>query len=237
MLAAVIGWLSVSKRTAPTPASALEVALVAHQYWWEIRYPQMGIVTANELHVPIGAGTKADATRLSVTSADIDHSLLLPDFSVKLDAKPNDVSTAWLRPQKTGLYVGGCGVNCGQQSGGMRLRVYVDSTVDFRDWAQRQRLPAVNDPKTQQGKAIFEQSACASCHMIAGTVAGGRFGPDLTHVASRETIAAGLLPNTRENLRAFVDNPAQEKPGCLMPAMHLSPADLDAVTAYLATLK
>jgi cytochrome c oxidase subunit 2 len=119
----------------------------------------------------------------------------------------------------------------------MLIRAYVDTPADFRAWIARQREPANNDPSTTEGKAIFEHIPCASCHTVVGTVAGGRFGPNLTHVASRDTIAGGSLPNTRQNLRAFIDNPAALKPGCLMPAMHLNPHDLDAVTAYINSLK
>jgi cytochrome c oxidase subunit II len=117
------------------------------------------------------------------------------------------------------------------------LRVYADSPADFAAWAERQRQSASEDAATSEGQAVFQHNACISCHTIAGTVANGRFGPDLTHLASRETIASGAVPNTPENIRKFVQNPNHFKPGVLMPPMHLSDHDLDAVTAYLSALK
>jgi cytochrome c oxidase subunit 2 len=119
----------------------------------------------------------------------------------------------------------------------MLLRVYVDSPANFAAWVARQKQPAVDDPSAADGQAVFQRNACISCHTIQGTVATGRFGPDLTHVASRDTIASGSVINTAANIRAFVDNPAHFKPGVLMPPMHLNDHDLDAVTAYLTTLK
>ena len=123
----------------------------------------------------------------------------------------------------------------------MLLRVYADSPADFAAWVARQQKPANNDAILDQqataGRTVFQHSVCISCHTVSGTVASGRFGPDLTHLASRDTIASGSVPNTPANLRAFIDNPAAFKPGALMPAMHLNQHDLDAVTAYLSTLK
>jgi cytochrome c oxidase subunit 2 len=119
----------------------------------------------------------------------------------------------------------------------MLIRVYADTPAQFAAWVAHQQQPAVDDARVAEGRNVFQHTACISCHTVAGTVATGRFGPDLTHVASRDTIAAGAVPNTTANLRAFVDNPANFKPGSLMPAMHLNDHDLDAVTAYLATLK
>jgi cytochrome c oxidase subunit II len=119
----------------------------------------------------------------------------------------------------------------------MLLRVYADSPAAFAAWVAHQRQPAVEDPEAKAGRSVFEHNACISCHTVAGTVATGRFGPDLTHVASRDTIASGSVPNTPANIRAFVDNPAHFKPGVLMPPMHLNDHDLDLVTTYLDSLK
>jgi cytochrome c oxidase subunit 2 len=119
----------------------------------------------------------------------------------------------------------------------MLLRVYADSPADFAAWIAHQQQPAVDNPSASEGRNIFQHTACISCHTVAGTVATGTFGPDLTHVASRDTIASGSVPNTATNLRAFVDNPAHFKPGALMPPMHLNDHDLNAVTAYLMSLK
>jgi cytochrome c oxidase subunit 2 len=119
----------------------------------------------------------------------------------------------------------------------MLIRVYADTPAQFAAWVAHQQQSAANDPTVAAGRSVFQHTACISCHSVAGTVASGRFGPDLTHLASRDTIASGSVPLTPANLRAFIDNPAQFKPGCLMPAMHLNDHDLDAITAYLMTLK
>jgi cytochrome c oxidase subunit 2 len=119
----------------------------------------------------------------------------------------------------------------------MLLRVYAQSTADFDQWVAQQQQPAKLDASAQHGREVFLRNACINCHTVAGTVATGRFGPDLTHLATRDTIASGAVPNNPANLRKWIDNPDQMKPGCLMPPMHLNDQDLDAVTGYLATLK
>jgi cytochrome c oxidase subunit 2 len=228
----------LSTQNAPKPAAALDVTVVGHQFWWEFSYPKLGIVTANELHIPVSDPKHPTPTYLTMTSADTDHSFWVPRLAGKMDLIPNQINTMWLDPQAAGLYLGQCAQYCGVEHAKMLIRVYADSPADFAAWVARQQKPAVNsDDPTAAGRAIFQHSVCISCHTVAGTVATGRFGPDLTHLASRDTIASGSVPNTPANLRAFVDNPAHFKPGALMPAMHLNQHDLDAVTAYLATLK
>jgi cytochrome c oxidase subunit 2 len=135
------------------------------------------------------------------------------------------------------MYVGQCAQFCGTQHAKMLLRVYVDTPEQFAAWVKNQQLPAVQDPSVAAGRRIFETQACMNCHRIRGTAATGTFGPDLTHVMSRDTIASGAVLNTRENLREWIRNPDTFKPGSLMPAMQLSNDQLDQVTAYLATLK
>jgi len=229
----------LSTQNAPRPAAALDVTVVGHQFWWEFSYPKLGIVTANELHIPVSDPKHPTPTYLTMTSADTDHSFWVPRLAGKMDLIPNQINTMWLDPQAPGLYLGQCAQYCGVQHAKMLLRVYADTPADFSAWVARQQQPAVNspDPQAAAGRAVFQRSVCISCHTVSGTVATGRFGPDLTHLASRETIASGSVPNTPANLRAFVDNPAAFKPGALMPAMHLNQRDLDALTAYLTTLK
>ncbi len=142
----------------------------------------------------------------------------------------------WIDPEAPGLYLGQCAQYCGTQHAKMLLRLYGQSQSDFEKWVVQQQMPAKLDPSTRLGEAAFLRNGCLSCHTIAGTIATERFGPDLTHVASRDTIASGAVPNTPENLKKWIDNPAYMKPGSLMPAMHLNDRDLDAVTAYLSTL-
>ena len=218
-------------------SSALDVTVIGHQFWWEYRYPKLGIVTANELHIPVGGPGHRVSAILTMSSADTDHSFWVPRLAGKMDLIPNKINTMWIDPQEPGLFLGQCAQYCGTQHAKMLLRVYADTPAQFSAWVAAQLRPAVEDSKAAEGRAVFEHNACISCHTIAGTVATGRFGPDLTHVGSRDTIASGSSPNTRANIRAFVANPAHLKPGALMPEMHLSDPDLDAVSAYLATLK
>jgi cytochrome c oxidase subunit 2 len=225
---------------APKPSSALDVTVVGHQFWWEYRYPKLGIVTANELHVPISDPAKPTPTYLSLSSADTDHSFWVPRLAGKTDLIPNRLNTMWIDPQKPGLYLGQCAQYCGTQHALMLLRVYAQSPEDFAAWIKQQQRPAEQDlsgnTAAAEGQTVFMHSACINCHTIAGTVASGRYGPDLTHVASRDTIASGPVKNTPENLRQWIADPNSMKPGVLMPSMHLNDHDLDVITAYLTTL-
>ncbi|MDQ2843174.1 MAG: cytochrome c oxidase subunit II [Acidobacteriota bacterium] len=219
------------------PTNALDVTVIGHQFWWEYRYPKLGVVTANELHVPVSDPAHPLPTYLTMSSADTNHSFWVPRLAGKMDVIPNKVNTMWIDPQAKGLYLGQCAQYCGVQHAKMLIRVYADTPEAFAAWVTHQRQPAVQDPAVTDGRDVFLHNACISCHTIRGTIATGRFGPDLTHVGSRETIASGSVPNTPSNLRQFIDNPANFKPGALMPPMHLDSHDLDAVTAYLTTLK
>jgi cytochrome c oxidase subunit II len=222
---------------APEPPDALQVTVIGHQYWWEFRYPKLGIVTANELHVPVSGAGHPTPTFLQLLSADTDHSFWVPEIAGKTDLVPDHPNKMWMDPQRTGLFVGQCAQYCGVQHAKMLLRVSVDSPADFAAWVHAQQQPAVEDAAVAAGRRVFESNACMNCHTITGTAANGRFGPDLTHLMSRATIAAGVAPNTRDNLRLWVKNPSAIKPGCLMPAMQLSDADLDAVVSYMESLR
>ena len=227
----------LSTERARKPASALDVVVIGHQFWWEYQYPKLGIVTANELHIPVSDPKHPTPTYLTMSSADTDHSFWIPRLAGKTDLIPNKVNVMWIDPQEAGLYLGQCAQYCGTQHAKMLLRVYADTPEQFAAWIGQQQKPAAAASSAAAGQAVFERNACISCHTVAGTVATGRFGPDLTHVASRDTILSGSVPNTPANVRTFVDNPAHFKPGVLMPPMHLNDQDLDAVTAYLETLK
>jgi cytochrome c oxidase subunit 2 len=225
---------------APKPPSSLDVTVIGHQFWWEYRYPKLGVVTANELHVPVSDPAKPTRTYLALSSADTDHSFWVPRLAGKTDLIPNRLNTMWIDPQAPGLYLGQCAQYCGTQHAKMLLRVYAQSPEDFAAWIKQQQRPAEQNfsanPKAAEGQTVFMHSACINCHTVAGTVATGRFGPDLTHLASRDTIASGPVPNTPENLRQWVGDPSSMKPGALMPSMHLNDHDLDVITAYLTTL-
>jgi cytochrome c oxidase subunit 2 len=226
-----------STEHARKPSTALDVVVIGHQFWWEYRYPKLGIVTANELHVPVSDPRHPTPTYLTMSSSDTDHSFWIPRLAGKMDLIPNRVNTMWIDPESAGLYLGQCAQYCGTQHAKMLIRVYADDPAHFAAWVAEQRQNAQQDAKAAEGRAVFEHNACISCHRIAGTVATGQFGPDLTHVASRDTIGSGSIPNTPANLRSFVDDPSHFKPGVLMPSMHLTSHDLDAVTTYLTTLR
>jgi cytochrome c oxidase subunit 2 len=223
-------------QTAAKPSNALDVTVIGHQFWWEYRYPKLGIVTANELHIPVSDPKAPTPTYLTMSSADTDHSFWVPRLAGKMDLIPNKLNTMWIDPEKPGLYLGQCAQYCGTQHALMLLRVYADTPDQFAAWIKQQRQAAAQDPAVAAGRAVFEGNACANCHTVSGTTGHGTFGPNLSHLASRDTIASGAVPFNPQNLRAFIDNPAQFKPGALMPAMHLNDRDLDAVTQYLLTL-
>ena len=222
---------------APKPTNVVEVIAIGHQFWWEFRYPALGIVTANELHIPVSDPANPTPTYLKLLSADTDHSFWVPQLAGKTDLIPNRVNTMWMDPHVTGVFLGQCAQYCGTQHAKMLLRVTVDSREDFEAWANMQKQPAKQVEDVSAGRHVFETTACINCHAVAGTVATGRFGPDLTHMMSRSTIAAGAAENTPENLGMWIQDPEMIKPGSLMPAMKLSDADLDALVRYLETLR
>jgi cytochrome c oxidase subunit II len=222
---------------APEPAGALDVTVIGHQFWWEFRYPKLGIVTANELHIPASDPAHPTPTFLKLLSADTDHSFWVPELGGKTDLIPNRVNEMWLDPPRPGIYLGQCAQYCGTQHAKMLLRVYVDRPVDFAAWVNAQQQASAQDARVSAGRRVFEHTACTNCHAVGGTPADGRFGPDLTHLMSRSTLASGAAENTHANLRLWIQNPDAMKPGSLMPAMKLSDTDLDAVTAYLERLR
>lgn len=219
------------------PPGTIDVTVVGHQFWWEYRYPKLGVVAANELHVPVSDPAKPSPTFIRLLSADTDHSFWVPRLAGKIDLIPNRENEIWIDPHQTGLYLGQCAQYCGVQHAKMLLRVYVDSSEDFERWIQAQSRPAEANESVAEGRRIFETTACINCHTISGTVANGRFGPDLTHLMSRDTIASGVAPNTPDQLRQWIKNPDTLKPGSKMPAMQLNDHELDEVTAYLSTLR
>jgi cytochrome c oxidase subunit 2 len=225
----------------PKPDSAINITVIGHQFWWEYRYPQLGVVTANELHIPISDSAHPTPTYLTMSSADVSHSFWVPRLAGKTDVIPNKINTMWIDPAQPGLYLGQCAQYCGTQHAKMLLRVYAQTPADFAAWVDQQRQPAVQDFEgnaiAAEGEAVFMRNACINCHAVSGTVATGRFGPDLTHLASRDTIASGAIQNNAGNLRKWIDDPNSMKPGALMPAMHLNDHDLDVITAYLTQLR
>jgi cytochrome c oxidase subunit 2 len=234
---AVIGvpTLSTMFRTAqPPPAAAdpLVVKAIGHQWWWEFQYPELNVVTANEVHLEAGR-----PVTFILESADVIHSFWIPRLGGKMDVVPNHSNTFHLTPDKPGIYYGQCVEFCGTQHANMKFRAVVETKADFEAWVQRQRQPAAvpQDDLAKQGQGLF--AACAGCHTVRGTNAQGKVGPDLTHVGSRLTIAAGMLENNGENLRRWLRDPQEVKPGAKMPDLNLTEESIDALIAYLETLK
>src|SRR5229473_4349053 len=188
-----------SVQNALPKSNAIEVVAIGHQFWWEYRYPGLNVVTANELHVPLSDPDHPTPTFLKLYSADTDHSWWVPRLAGKTDLIPNQTNSTWIEPHEAGLYLGQCAQYCGTQHAKMLLRVYVQPRADFDAWVKEQRekaqLPSPDDVATE-GKKVFERVACINCHTVAGTPANGRFGPDLTHLMSRATIASVAAVNT-----------------------------------------
>jgi cytochrome c oxidase subunit II len=218
-------------------ADAVHATVIGHQWWWEIRYPELGVVTANELHVPASSENNREPTFLKLESADVAHSFWVPQLAGKTDLIPNRQNRMWIEPTQPGTYLGNCAEYCGTQHARMLIRVIVHPPGEFERWVTEQKRAASEDSSTQEGRKIFFANSCVSCHTIRGTSAQGVFGPDLTHLMSRETLASGATPNTPAMLRAWVSDPQKLKVGCLMPNMQLDAQQVDQVVAYLQTLK
>jgi cytochrome c oxidase subunit 2 len=219
------------------PPDTVNVTVVGHQWWWEIRYPELGIVTANELHVPVTESGNRRPTFLRLESADVAHSFWVPQLAGKIDLIPNRRNQMWIEPTQPGTYVGNCAEYCGMQHARMLLRVIAHAPDDFQKWVAAQKQPPVDDPQLRAGRDAFFSTSCINCHAVKGTKANGQFGPDLTHLMSRATLGAGVTANTVENLRAWVRDPQHIKPGALMPNMQLSDGELDQMVAYLSSLR
>src|ERR1700728_286718 len=202
------------------PVNALQVQVIGHQWWWEFRYPKLGIVTANELHVPVSQGQVRLPTFLDLRSVDVVHSFWVPRLAGKTELIPNRINSMWIEPERTGLFLGQCAKYCGTQHAKMLLRVYVETPADFDRWVKEQQQLSNENPTASAGRLVFERTACINCHAVNGTVGDGRFGPDLTHLMSRATLGSGALSNSLPGLRAWIKSPDKYKPGALMPAMN-----------------
>ncbi|GGH47972.1 cytochrome c oxidase subunit II [Microbacterium album] len=218
------------------------IEVVGHQYWWEVNYPERGVVTANEIHIPAG-----ERVRLDVSSQDVIHSFWVPELGGKIDMLPGASNSIWLEASEPGVYWGQCAEYCGEQHALMRIVVVAHEPDEFEGWVEAQlRTPpsivegeeSPGDELIARGREVFLSSSCVYCHAVAGSAALGEVGPDLTHLASRQTLAAGTLPNDRANLSAWLLDPQAIKPGNLMPGTEFDdPADLDALLAYLQSLE
>lgn len=223
-------------QNASPPKTTTHVTVVGHQWWWEVQYPDYHITTANEIHVPFSPDG-AQASYLVLQSVDVMHSFWMPQLAGKMDLVPNRNNYTWINPKAPGVYFGNCAEYCGTQHANMLLRVVAESPEDFKKWTLNQQTRANEASEAAQGKAVFQSLSCVNCHMVQGTTSVGKFGPDLTHLMSRREIGGGMIENNRKNLKAWVNDPQEIKPGCLMPSMKLTDHELDQVVAYLETLK
>jgi cytochrome c oxidase subunit 2 len=205
--------------------------IIGHQWWWEYQYPDMQVVTANELHVPVG-------TQLSVEldSVDVIHSFWVPHFGYMRDLIPGKTNILQITVDRAGTYVGACNQYCGAQHAWMRLRVVADPPDQFQTWVQQERQ--TQSMTGAPGEQVFLRNTCVSCHAIRGLPAVAQVGPDLTHLGSRATLGAGVIDNTPANLQRWIRDAQSIKPGVLMPAFgNLSDQDLSALVQYLESLR
>lgn len=224
---------------AEAPEGALEVEVIGLQWWWEFRYPLANgdtVVTANEIHVPVGTPVE-----LKMTSRDVIHSFWIPQMGGKRDVVPGRVNRIVFTPLEAGVYLGQCAEFCGESHALMKMRLIAHEPEEFAAWLENEARPAVEPTDSASavmaGKQLVTGGVCAGCHIIRGTSAQfGRLGPDLTHLARRTTIAAGIMDNNAENLHAWISNAPEVKPGALMPPPGLSEQELRYVVAYLQTL-
>ena len=229
---------SVGRALADHPARALTIEIVGHQWWWEVQYvdsnPSKLVATANEIHVPVG-----EPVQLKLRSTDVIHSFWAPNLTGKRDLIPGYVTTQWFTADTAGRYRGQCAEFCGLQHAKMALDIVAEPRAQFVAWLAAASAPAapIADSAQLAGQRVFMNGGCATCHSIGGTEARASVGPTLSHLMGRSMIAAGTLPNTRENLTRWIANPQAVKPGAHMPPSPLTAVQLNALVAFLETLK
>jgi cytochrome c oxidase subunit 2 len=239
----LIALLAASVWTGRTVASlqasnAISIAITGHQWWWEIQYedaiPSRRVLTANEIHIPINRPVV-----LKVTSRDVIHSFWVPNLQGKRDLIPGYTTALWMQASRAGAFRGQCAEFCGMQHAHMAFDVIVESDEEFAKWLDAMRQPGRDplDPTGHKGRDVFMRARCGTCHSIRGSDAAAQAAPDLTHIASRSTLGAGSLPNTPDNLAAWIEDSQRVKPGNQMPPNPLAAEDLQALVAYLETLR
>jgi cytochrome c oxidase subunit 2 len=225
---------AIFRTQAAPPPNALRVEVIGRQWWWEFRYPDLGVTTASDLHLPVGRPVTLD-----ISSVDVIHSFWIPQLGGKRDALPGGRTRIVLTPSATGVYYGQCAEYCGTSHANMRHLAVVEPAAEFEAWVARQKAaaptPAEGSPAAA-GLRVFQLGACVGCHAVNG-VSGGATGPSLTGFASRRTIAGGILPNRPADLARWLRDPPAVKPGSLMPVQPLTEADVQALVAYLGTLR
>jgi cytochrome c oxidase subunit 2 len=211
-----------------------DIVIIAHQWWWDIRYPKYDVITANELHIPVGK-----KLLMRVESADVIHDWWVPKLGRKIDAVPGQLNYNWIEADTAGVYTGTCSEYCGMEHAWMRIMVVAQDKNHFNNWIKnQQKIPEVpvNKP-SRTGAILFQKKTCANCHSINGTPADSHIGPDLTHLGSRATLLSGMLKNNRVNLSRWLKNPQKVKEGAHMPNFILSKYEINALVSYLEGLK
>ncbi len=223
----------------PDAATSAEwtIDLIGHQFWWEVHYPNQEVVTANEIHIPVG-----EPVLFRLTSADVIHSFWVPQLHGKLDLIPGQTNRIWIEAEEAGIFRGICAEFCGTQHAMMHLLIIAQPADEFEEWVSEQQQPIaeINDPLLIQGQQVFMGSACVYCHTIQGmneAAATDTIGPDLTHVASRLTLAAATVENNRGNLGGWILDPHGIKPGVLMPPTRLNSENFRALLFFLESLR
>jgi len=215
-------------------STTMTVTVIGHQWFWQVRYEGEGAETANEIHIPVRT-----PINLVVRSADVIHSFWVPELNRKIDMIPGQANNIELYAESAGVFRGQCAEFCGLQHAHMAFRVYAEPAPKFKAWLAGIKRPAVEPTgaEAQQGQRAFMEDGCAACHTIAGTAAEGTLGPNLTHLAGRETLAADTIPNTPGYLLRWIQNPQSVKPGTKMPGLGLGKKKYDAIVAYLTELR
>ncbi|MGO3184354.1 MAG: cytochrome c oxidase subunit II [Aequorivita sp.] len=208
--------------------------ITGHQWWWEAKYPNSGVITANQIHIPIGK-----MILLQLNSADVIHSWWVPELGQKMDMIPGNTNYMWLYAEKEGEYLGTCSEFCGQAHARMRIRVTAQKPEDFKVWQAQQLKPVATSENSDflDGKNLFEQKTCTNCHAINGTTYHANIGPNLTHFASRKRFLADMKVNNKENLKAWLENPQKVKSGAHMPNFIFSKKELNSLVTYIHNLK
>ena len=229
----VLTWRTMAASD-PPPAPEPDIVITGHQWWWEVRYPKSGVVTANEIHIPAG---KALSVRLE--AADVLHEFWVAELTRKMTNVPGHPNHVWLQADRPGTYLGVCSEFCGTQHAWMRFTVVAESPAEFGAWESAQLAPAriPAGGSSAAGLALFLRMTCVNCHAIGGTSASGVAAPDLTHFASRRMFGAGIAQNGRDNLRRWLADPHQIKPGVRMPDYKFNDEQLTHLVDYLETLQ
>jgi cytochrome c oxidase subunit 2 len=229
----VVSIRDLNALSAPAKTNAMTISVIGHDWWWEVRYPQQHVVTANEIHIPTGA-----PVLLHLTTGDVIHSFWVPQLSEKTDMIPGRTNRMLLQADRSGIYRGQCAEFCGLEHARMSFLVIAEPPSQFQAWLAAESQPiGPMAGAAAQGERVFLTSTCVSCHTIEGTSADATDGPDLTHFGSRRTIAANSIPNTRGNLAAWIEDPQGIKPGALMPPAVVEPGQLQALVTFLEGLK